>query len=188
MEKNIAKFLYEMSHMRHVKHEGWRMIGVEHVESIAEHSLCAAQIAFVLATMEKHPDPCRVCAMVVFHDMAETRVGDIHKVANRYVTADEERAAQEQMEPLGEMGRDILSLWTETENRSTEAGIIAKDADLLDMALMAKKYTEEGRHFAQDWIKNVSNALRTESAKSLLKALQETHSNDWWQGLKKLGK
>ena len=65
----------------------------------------AAQIGYVLAQMEGHPEPEKIATMLIFHDIAECRVGDIHRVAHRYVGADEEQAVEDQTRPLGEAGK-----------------------------------------------------------------------------------
>ena len=69
---------------------------------------------------------------------------------------------------------------------NTKAGIIARDADLLEVAATAKELYEKGYEYAKDWIKNVSLKLRTKSAKKLLEEMEKVNSNEWWQGLKKL--
>jgi len=186
MEKDIIKFIYELGMLTRIKHEGWKLIGVDNPDSVAEHSLRAAQIGFILAKMENYENPQEVCSIIVFHDMAECRVNDVHKVANRYITKDEARAAKEQTEKLGEIGEEIFNLWSQAEFKNTQAGIIAKDADLLETAVRAREYKGIGYEYAQDWINNVSTALKTESAKKLLGLLNEVNPNEWWQGLKKL--
>jgi putative hydrolases of HD superfamily len=185
-DKDILNLIFEFGQLRRIKHEGWRLVGVENPDSVAEHSLRAAQIGFLLAKMEKYENPYEVCTMVVFHDIGECRIGDIHKVALRYLEADEERVVREQTENLEDIGKDILKLWQEFEAKTTTAGIIAKDADRLEQAVMAKEYIERGHASAKDWIINVSRLLKTKSAKKLLKLLETTDSTDWWEGLKKL--
>ena len=185
-DKDVLNFLFEAWQLRRIKHEGWRLAGVEHPDSVADHSARAAIIAYVLATMEGYENPLEVAGMLVFHDIGECRVGDIHKVANRYVRSDEAGAVKDQMLPLGELGKKIFALWEGVEERKTTAGIIAKDADYLEQALLAKEYMEHGHAAAQDWITNIAGALRTESAKRLMKLLPEAKSTDWWNGLKKL--
>ena len=120
--------------------------------------------------------------------MTESRIGDIHKVANRYVKVEEEKVAKEQTEKLGNLGGDILHMHEQIENRSTAAGIIAKDADMLDMAFTAKAYTEIGYEYAKDWMNNIEKILKTESAKELFNELKKSNSNEWWQKLKKMKK
>lgn len=184
--KNILNFFFELGQLKRIKHEGWRVAGVENPDSVADHTMRAAQIGFVLARLEKHTNPMEICTIIVFHDIEECRIGDIHKVANRYISADGERAVKEQTEKLGDIGKEILELWKKKKYDNTTEGIIAKDADLLEQAISAKEYVEKGYPFAEDRINNVSKKLQTKSAKKIIADLKKSNSNNWWQGLKKI--
>lgn len=183
--KDILNFFFELGQLKKVEHEGWRLAGVEHPETVTDHSLRAAQIAYVLAKLEGYEKPFEVCTMVVFHDIAECRTGDVHNVARHYITRDEERAAQDQLKHLDEIGEEILSLWKEAEDQKTTAGIIAKDADWLEQAITAKEYLEQGVSLTEEWITNVEKCVRTDAAKELLKDLRQCNSTDWCKGLVK---
>lgn len=184
--KEILKFFFEMGHLSRIKREGWRLLGIEDPESIADHSLRAAQIGWVLAKLEGYSNPNEVAAMLIFHDIGECRIGDIHKLANRYVSADEERAVTEQVERLGAAGKDVLSLWHGIESRTTQAGIIAKDADLLELAVRAREYIERGYADASEWFEAAKARVQTKSAKELIEQLPNVSSTSWWHGLKKI--
>jgi len=184
--KKIVDFFFELGQLRIIDHEGWRLIGVEFPESVADHSLRAAQIGFILAKLENYENPFEVCSLVIFHDIEECRIGDIHKVANRYVSADKERAVKEQLKSLGKIGEEIFKIWKRVNFAEDRAGIIAKDADLIEQAVTAKEYMEKGYSYAEDWINNVEKKVKTNSAKKLLKLLRKSDPNDWWQGLKKI--
>jgi putative hydrolase of HD superfamily len=186
--KPITNFLFELAQLRRIKHEGWRFAGIDNPESVGDHSLRAAQIAYFLAKLEKHEDPYKVVTMVVFHDIGECRVGDIHKIANRYITGvNEEQAVRDQTQDLpNDMSDDIVDMWKQTEEKSSHAGLIAKDSDLLEQALMAKEYISQGHLACQDWIDTVEQRLNTDSAKKLLEELKDADVHEWWQGLKKM--
>ena len=186
--KNIINFIFELKQLSRIKHEGWKIIGIENPESVAEHSLRAEQIGFILAKLEKYDDPDKVCSMIVFHDIAESRIGDIHRIANRYLKVEEEKVVKNQTEKLDDLGKDILDMYKQIENKNTVAGVIAKDADMLEMAFAAKAYLEIGYKYAKDWMDNIEKALKTKSAKELFEELKKSNSNEWWQGLKKMKK
>ncbi|MBN2087844.1 HD domain-containing protein [Candidatus Peregrinibacteria bacterium] len=183
--KHLINLLFELGQLRRIQHDGWRNANVEKPESVAEHSLRAAQIGYFLAKNEKYDNPYEVVTMIVFHDIGECRIGDINKVANRYVEADEEGAVKDLTSDLND-GGELFDMWNETENRSTEAGKIAKDADYLEQAFCAKEYMDTGHKSAEDWINNVRKKLETKSAKDLLETMVNMSSTDWWQGLKKI--
>ncbi|MCW1296516.1 MAG: HD domain-containing protein [Candidatus Parvarchaeota archaeon] len=182
--KEIVDFIFELAQLKRIRHEGWRLIGIEDPESVAAHTARAIQIGFILAKMEKYENPFEICSILAFHEIAECRTGDIHRIANRYIQLDDESAVKDQLKKL-DFGEEIFELWKQIKYKNTRAGIIAKDADLLEMAFTAKEYIERGHTFAQDWISNISKRLQTDSAKNLLAALEKSNSNDWWQGLKK---
>src|SRR3989344_6852509 len=183
-EAEISNFIFEMRQLREVKRSGWQLLGIPNKESVAEHSLRAAQIGFFLAHMEGGVDPLRVATMLVFHDIGEARIGDVHKVANRYIPERlEGKAVRDQVKSLGQSGEVIQQLWNEVEERNTAEGAIAKDADYLEAAFTAREFQVQGHLYAIDWIKNVDKSLRTASAKKLLIALQTTDPHEWWQGL-----
>lgn len=183
-DEHVLNFLFELGQLRRIKHEGWRMAGVENPESVAAHSLRAAQVGYVLAYLEKYPHPEEVATILVFHDIGETRIGDLHKVAARYVEVDEERAVREQLAHLDHLGEMIFASWHTMEAKTTIAGIIAKDADYLEQAITAKEYMEVGYPTTIDWIKNTRKRVQTQSAKRLIDKLLKAKTTDWWKDLK----
>lgn len=181
MRSNVATLIFECFHLKQVKHEWRRLAGVLSPDSVAEHSLIAAQIGYFLATME-WVDAYQVVTMLVFHDLSETRIGDLHRVATRYLG--DKHTAEKQVlhdqcdwKPWWEQ---ICQLVWAFDARATPEAIVAKDADYLEQAFQAKIYVEQGYSAAQDRIKNVGNALQTKSAKNLRTDMQTMHSTDRW--------
>ncbi len=185
-EKETLNFIYELGMLKRIKREGWRIAGIENPESVADHSLRAAQIAYLLAKLEGYKSPHELATMLIFHDIGECRIGDLHKIAQRYVKADEKGVVKAQTGKLGEAGKEIFSLWNAVEGSSSQAGIIAKDSDYLEVIITAKEYLKLGYPAAQDWIENAGKKLRTKSAKKLFSALASSSPDSWWAGLKKM--
>lgn len=184
-EKEIWNFIFEMAQLKRIWRSGWRLYGVECPESVADHSLRAAQIGYLLAKLEGFVRPEEVCTILVFHELAETRIGDVDKLANGYASYDELKAAKDQTVPLGDMGQEIFEMVAKITEVSGEAGKIAKDADYLELLATAKELMERG-YRTEDMFVSVLPRLKTDSAKRLASALKEQTSTDWWQGLKKL--
>lgn len=189
MLKKITNFIFEGFHLKQIKHEGWKFCGVQFPQSVAEHSLGAAQIGYILAKMEG-ADANKVATMLIWHDIAETRLGDHNKVTARYITNKKElekEVMSEQLQGLS-FGEDIKNIFEEYQTRGTPEGKIAKDADYLEQAFQGKKYVEIGHSMAQDWIDNVGKALQTESAKKIWNEMTKSSFTDWWkkEGLKEL--
>lgn len=187
--KKIVNFIFELSQLKRLKHSGFFLAGVKNPPTVAEHSFRAAQIGYILAVMEEDANPEKVCSMLVIHDNAEARIGDPNKISARYFSKKEgeEKAFLDQVENLG---KAIQNKWKnyfdEIEERNTKEGIIAKDADWLEVAFQAKEYLDLGHKAAIDWINNVEKAVETKSAKMIIKEMKKTEFTDWWQGLKKM--
>ena len=176
----IIRLMHELGQLQEEKRNGWKRLGAE-PESVADHSLRAAQLAFILASMEGHPNPHEVCTHAVFHDIAETRTADLDKVHREYTDAREEAAVRDQTAELGQTGAAILKMWQDVDERKTPAGVIAKDADYLEMAFKAREFISQGFPEARLWVDGIRDALRTESAKTLLVALEEADPHEWWK-------
>jgi len=190
--ENIRKLFSELEMLKRVEHQGVKLAGVQSPDSVAEHSLCAAQIACILAELEGANSEQCVLTMI-FHDLLETRLGDTHKVTARYLeTKDAEhmiRNDQLSLIPEG-LSDKIKLLLSNMQNRSTKEGVICKDADSLEVAIQAKIYLEAGYKSCDEWIKNVEEALQTESARKILQIIKEDpgFTSAWWNGLMKVEK
>ena len=189
MDSKIIKFLSEIYMLKRNKHEGFRLSGVEHIDSLADHITCAAQIAYILGEMEGL-DGTKCASIVLFHDNGEARIGDQHKVAARYIDAHEgeTNAFLEQMDFLPDTIKNkIIGLYNEYDKRNTPEGIVAKDADWVEVAIQAKIYSEQGYQNLENWIENVSTAVETKSAKEIMREVKnmKNFTTCWWEDLKK---
>jgi putative hydrolase of HD superfamily len=182
----IATYVYEMGHLKRVKRSGWWIAGITDPESVAEHTFRTAILGYVLASLAG-ADPMRTAVICLFHDAAEARIGDLHRVAKRYLDGDagEERAFSEQIERLPqEAAASLFALFHEYEGRESLEGDLARDADLLECLVQAREYQHQGYQDTQDWITNCAAGLRTEIAKQLAEACLRVEPDSWWQGLK----
>jgi len=187
MEK-IAKYIFEAGMLKRISRSGWWAEKVDHPESVADHVCRTAIIAFILARMEgcDEQETRKLCTVAVFHDMHETRLGDINKVTARYITVTKELERKVEEDQLKDMpkkiGDSVMGLLELSEKEQT----ILKDADYLECAFQAKEYLDVGYKGAESWIKNVGKRLQTESAKKLHAQMKDQDSNSWWKGLKKI--
>ena len=183
--KKIADYFFEAGALKYKKRSGWWVAGIDNPESIAEHSHRTALIAFVLAKLEG-ADADKAAAMSVFHDLPEARITDLHKVAQHYIdsTEAEDLAARHQSEQLPEsVGAGLLAMFREFNAQKTAEAIIAKDADLLEVALQGKEYFDNGCKKCREWFERAGKELKTESAKKIFKEAMKS-DGVWWKGLK----
>jgi putative hydrolase of HD superfamily len=180
MEKQIAKYLYELGVLKRVRRSGWWLAGVKDAESVAEHSFRAAAAAFILAELEG-ADAGRAVALALFHDAAEARVGDLHRLARSYVdwSGVEAGVVRDQTRSLPPpLGAALRGLLDEARRGASREARIAKDADRLELLLQAREYAAAG-HDAGEWARSAVRELRGAAARKLARAILATPPAEW---------
>jgi putative hydrolases of HD superfamily len=178
----VVGFLYEMGLFKRSKRTGWWLAGVKDPETVAEHIFRTAVIGYVLAVMEG-ADPARTAALCLFHDVAETRTGDIPSVGRAYVrTAPDTQVVADQVAgfpaPLGEAIRDTVAQY---EGRGSREAELAHDADKLECLLQAREYQTQGHADAEPWITSSAAAVKSAAAQQLARAALELPPQRWWR-------
>ena len=185
--KNLVNFLFECGQLSRVDRSGWWLIGIKNPKTVSDHVYRSCIIAYILAKLEK-ADENKVLKITLFHDIHETRLNDLHKVGHKYIDfrSAEDVAFNDQIKLLPKDVHDELEgLFKNNTKDKTKEGVIVRDADLLENSLTAKEYLHVGYKDAQNWLDNISKALRTNSAKKLFKIIIKSNPNEWWHYLKK---
>ncbi len=166
--EELVRFIHEAGSLKLVPRSGWMKLGIKLPESVAEHSFRCAVIAFILAIKsgESMDVACRAAVAALFHDLHEARTMDIHKIARRYVNADEKKAVEEQFSQLG-----ITPDFSDVE-------VYVRDADRLELAFQAVEYMNQSE-YAIDFAKNLS--FETEVAGRIYEALMKRKDPRWWR-------
>jgi putative hydrolase of HD superfamily len=176
----IARYLHELGALKRVRRSGWWLAGVRDPESVAEHSFRAAATAYFLAGLEG-ADRGKAVAMALFHDAAEARVNDPHRILKQYVdwAGVEEKVVSDQLRglPAGPAG-GLEGLLAEARARETLEARVAKDADRIECLLQAREYAEQG-HKVDEWIESSAGELSTESARRLARAILASRPDGW---------
>lgn len=177
---SILNFFYEVGTLRHATRAYTTKVLVQ-TESIADHSHRAAIIAYMLAQMAG-ANPEKTALMSLFHDIPETRTGDLDWVQKQYVTVDEDKAISAQLSPLGDLSTGILALLHEYHERETLESKLAKDADNLEynMSLMELSFTgnEEAKTRLQD-TEHQFGKIYTDEAREILREMFNSSPNQW---------
>ena len=151
--KDISKFIFEVGTLKRIR-RGWlKSEGVSNPESVAEHTYRNAIVGYILAKLEG-ADVEKVVKMCLFHDIPEVRIGDIDKVAQRYVDKSETeiRVLKDQMRDLPDsISGEILSVMLEFFEKKSKEALIAKDADILELLFQAKEYADVGYTGTEYW-------------------------------------
>ncbi len=183
----ITKYLYEMGLLKHQKRTGWWRMGVRDPESVAEHSHRAAIIGYMLASLEEGVNPERVAVLCLFHDVQETRTGDLNWMNQRYAIGakeGEQKALLEQASQLPqEIAQRVLALAEEYNSRSSPEARLAKEADTLECLLQCREYQMQGYTKAQSWAEMCYAGLRSANARSLARECLNTDPGQWFETL-----
>lgn len=187
--KNLIKFFFESNQLTKIKRSGDFLANNPSPESIADHNFRAMIIGYILAKLEK-ADENKVLKTLLFHSIHETRILNLHRVASRYINTKqaEKLAFEDQLSYFSEdIKKELEQLKNEYEKESTKEAEIASDAKCLANSVAAKEAIEKGIDMSI-WIENDEKALKTDSAKNLIKELKSTNSNEWWKNLKYIPK
>jgi putative hydrolase of HD superfamily len=183
MLKKIVNFLFEMEHLRFTPRSGWQRLGIRDPQNVAEHSAIAPMIAFVLAVMEGHKNPCHCATITLFHDGREQRTQDQNAVSKRYNKTDEVCAGKDIAYPLGKVGEALLTVQSEFDEKLTKASKIAHDADRLEMMFEARRLMSIGYADAEKFFLSGFVGMETESGKQIAEELRDADPNDWWKNI-----
>ena len=132
--------------LKNERRRGWVLRGVENPESVADHSYMTAVMCMLLA--DDTVDKDKAVKMALVHDMAESVVGDLTPDdIDRESKHEKEKNAMIEIVALlpGLQGKDIMDLWLEFEQGSTNEAIFVKEIDLLDLVMQALEYEKDSK-------------------------------------------
>lgn len=176
--KEIVNFFFELGMLKKTPRSGFQFLGSGH-ESVAEHVFRVALIGFTLARLEGTVDVCRVVRMCLFHDLPESRTGDLNYVNRQYVQVREDQVVRDLAKPLP-FGGEIEGLLAEFRQSTSRESQLAQDADQLDLILELKEHLDLGNRYAAQWIHFARQRLKTDLGRLLASEITETDSTAWW--------
>ncbi|WP_291417451.1 HD family hydrolase [Actinophytocola sp.] len=183
---SIASFAYEVGQLKRLPRAGWLLAGLSNTESVAEHSFRVAVLAYAIAHQEG-ANPERAAVLGLFHDLPETRIGDVPSVGKPYVrTAPAHQVATDQTTQLPpELAARIVAAIDEHEGAKSPGATLearcSRDADKLDALLQAREYqVATGNTHLQPWVTSMAEAVTTATGQALAAAAQEVDPGTWW--------
>lgn len=179
--KRDTDFLYEMGCFRFVDRV-WRQYFRGNLENNAEHSFRVMWISLMLARYEGAVNHEKILKMAMFHDVSESRTGDVHIVSRLYTKRDEDGAIKDIFSDTI-FSEEFNKLWEEYEKRESIESKIVKDADTLDADLEIMEQSQMNptlaESFKQQRRERVYPRLHTESAKKLFDEIYATDPGQW---------
>ncbi|MCX5831386.1 MAG: HD domain-containing protein [Deltaproteobacteria bacterium] len=176
--KDIANFLFEVGMLKKTPRSGFQFLG-SGGESVAEHVSRTIFIGYTLSKLEGDVDELRLLKMCLFHDLPETRTGDMNYVNKRYVAVDEKKAVKDLADTLF-FGAEMAAVISEFNEKKSLEALLAHDADQLSLILQLKECGDLGNKYSQEWICYALKRLNTETAKKLAAEILATDSSEWW--------
>lgn len=177
-----CRFAFELGHLKRLPRAGWLVAGTaERIESVADHSHRVALLAFTIAAAENVPNPDRAATLGAFHDVHETRIGDIPHAYRPYITAAHpDRITLDQTEGMSPaVASAIRQVVAEFEGQETAEARAAHDADRLDCLFQALQYQAAGVTGLEAWVDSSSSGLRTDTARSMSQEALTIRPGEW---------
>lgn len=169
MTSDLLAFFRSIENLKRTPRTGWldRGIPAAETESVADHTLLTALIAWTLALDDPTLDADRVLKLAMVHDIAEAIVGDIPPYSDDEIPHDdpealraffasrkraspeaeaakhaaEQAAAADLFSHLpGHIAGELRALWEEYEGRATAEARFVKDVDRLEAFLQSRSY------------------------------------------------
>lgn len=176
-----VNFLFEMGSIRYIDRM-WRRFLNKDFANLSEHHFRVFWIAMVIAGHEKGVDTGKIAKMVMVHDIAESRAGDVDYISRQYVERNEKMGIEDILHGTS-IEKEFYELWQEYEIRESLESKIVKDADNLDVDMELAEQAAQGKILKEQWVglrtKNVKPRLFTETAKKLFDQINTTSPHDW---------
>ena len=154
----ILRLVKETGKLKNVFRSGWLDAGVSpsDVESVADHSFRVAFISMIVSdyiVKENHDlkiDIEKIIRMALLHDLAETKIGDLHLTATEYIGKENKKHAE--IKAFEDLVRTIdpqiksyyIEIFKEYVAEETVEAKIVRCADVIDMLLQAEYYRDVG--------------------------------------------
>jgi putative hydrolase of HD superfamily len=162
----LFDFFYLVSELKKIPRKGWiSKVGIEHPESVADHSYGTAIMAMVLSDSQKL-DTEKILKMALLHDLAESITGDFmpEEISKENKTIAEDDSMKEILSKLpNDLAKQYENIWQEYTHAITKESILVHEIDKLEMAIQAAKYSSEG-------FSNEKLSLFVDSAKKEIKS------------------
>ena len=167
----------ELQILDRVPRSGYVLRGVDHPESVTEHSWHVLFLVWALGSRIAGLDVQRAVEIALVHDLAELRIGDLPRVASRYFPEGAKKSAElaamgEILAPLPERA---LDLYREYQEGTTPEARLVKACDKLQLMLKVAVYERWGTGALGEFWDNPENFPDGgfEVVKELFEALRE---------------
>jgi putative hydrolases of HD superfamily len=174
----VGKFVYESGILSKTPRSGLWFLGTGQ-QSVAEHSLRTAFIAYALCHLVPEAKIERAVLLALFHDFGEGRTSDLNYVHQRYGRLAEDSAFADIAKSIS-FGAEMQDFYEEVQKRETLEAKLVKDADQLEWLATLREEQVKGNSKAKQWATIAFKRLKTPAGKKLGKSLLAMNPDDWW--------
>ena len=143
----LFDFFYLATELKRVPRKGWKnKVGIEHPESVADHTYGTALMAMVFSDA-RNLDTEKILKMALLHDLAESVTGDFmpEEISKENKETAENEAIKEILAKLPEdIANRYSDIWNEYTQANTKESVLLHEIDKFEMAIQAVKYSSEG--------------------------------------------
>ncbi len=151
--KNEDAWLRDLLDLKRTPRTGWFRIGVEHPESVAEHSFAVGLMAW-RGARELGFDAGKALLMGLLHDFHEARLGDIPSPAKARLDREDFNAAEGAImrEQWEDWAPEILALLEELRAGEGPEAKLVHAMDGEELRAQARRYRSSGHAAAADFL------------------------------------
>lgn len=151
---HIIDLMMAAERLKNIFRTGWKLSGVDFPESVADHTFGVVFLAMLLGDFFQL-DTEKMMKMAVLHDIAESKLGDIHYESQTYlgnaVRVAEEKAARDILP------EEYFELWEEFRSKTSEEAHLVAACDKLELYIQALTYEKAGYTGLEHFWENVWN-------------------------------
>ena len=143
----LLDFFNTVADLKKIPRKGWKeKVGLLTPESVADHSYNTAVMGMVLSDLKEF-DTEKILRMALLHDMTESVTGDFtpEEISKKDKRKMENNAMQDILSKLpSKLASNYTKIWKEYQNGNSKEAILVHEIDRLEMALQARKYSDDG--------------------------------------------
>lgn len=181
----IVSFIFEAGLLNRFKRSGFDFLGTGN-QNISSHSFRMALISYILAE-RLNADSSKAVLLSLFHDIPETRTGDINYFQKKYVEKNEIKAVEDIAGNIKELS-SLPAFISEFNNGSSIEAEIARDADVLELIFTLKEELDKGNKQAEIWVKDAVKRLKLSDSIEIAETALSVKSYDWWMDILKVNR
>jgi putative hydrolase of HD superfamily len=155
----LLDLFLELQILDKIPRSGYMLRGVADPESVTEHSWHVLFLVWTLGARIDGLDVARAVEIALVHDLAELRIGDLPRTANRYFPEGAKKTAEmaAMEDVLGPLSGRALGLYEEYQQGTTPEARLVKACDKLQLMLKVAVYERWGTGALSEFWQNPDN-------------------------------